>query len=115
LIASLEARDRRISHRPQATTFSFNGSSDMRVMGSSDLRQVPSQYIVDGMDRLPPCGPDSTEEHLEIDVPLTGSYRVTFRPRKQARRGWPTCWIWIPTRAEAMEGGDTLLRTFRGS
>jgi len=87
----------------------------MRLMGSSDLRQVPSQYIVDGMDRLPPCGPDSAEEHLEIYVPLAGRYRVTFRPRKQARRGWPTCWIWLPARAEPLEGGDVWLRNFGGS
>ena len=72
-------------------------------MRQSDLRQVPSQYIVDGMDRLPPCGPESSDQPLEIEVPFVGCFRVFFRPRKQARRGWPTCWIWLPSRAERLE------------
>jgi len=74
-------------------------------MRSSDIRQLPSQYIVDGMDRLPACGPASHDEHLEIDVPLVGHFRVTYQPRKQKGRGWPPSWIWIPMRTERLEGG----------
>ena len=78
-----------------------------------DIRQVPNQYIVDGMDRLPPCGPLSGDAPLEIDVPFDGRFRVTFKPRKQARRGWPTAWIWIPSRAERLEGQDERPRYLR--
>jgi len=70
----------------------------------TDIRKVlPSQYVVDAMDRLPTCGPDSADEPLEIEVPLDGCFRVTFQPRKQARRGWPVTWIWIPSRAERIK------------
>ena len=75
-------------------------------MGSSDIRQLPSQYLVDAMDRLPPCGPDSVIETVDVTVPLVGRFRVTFVPRKQARRGWPTSWIWLPLQAEPLDGDD---------
>jgi len=65
-----------------------------------DLKQVPGQYLVDAMDRLPPCKADSTAQDLEIEVPLAGRFIVTFEPRRQVIRGQPTRWIWIPTLAE---------------
>jgi hypothetical protein len=68
-------------------------------MAYSDLRQVPSQYIVQSMDRLPPCGPGSRDEQLEIDVPYLGCFTVTFRARQHTRRGWPATWIWLPSHA----------------
>ena len=75
-------------------------------MRFSDLRQVPCQYLLDAMDRLPPCSPESTVECLDIDIPLGGTFRVTFRAHKQARRGWPTSWIWIPVEAVQLESGE---------
>ena len=74
---------------------------------SLDFGQLPNQDLVNGMDLLPPCGPNSTEQHIEVDVPLTGRFRVTFRPRKQARRGWPTTWIWLPIQAERLDIRET--------
>ena len=65
-----------------------------------DLRQVPGQYLVDAMDRLPLCGPDSSTQDLEIDVPFVGRFIVTFEPRRQVVRGFPARWVWIPTSAE---------------
>jgi hypothetical protein len=69
-----------------------------------DTRQVPGHYIVAAMDNLPPCGPEAIDQQVEIDIGQMGRFRVTFQPRKQARRGWPTSWIWIATEAERLAG-----------
>ena len=67
-----------------------------------DLRQVPWQYLVDAMDWLPPCTPESTAQNLEIDVPLEGRFMVTYEPRRHVVRGFAPRWIWIPTMAERL-------------
>ena len=64
-----------------------------------DLRQVPEKYLVDAMDRLPPCRPDSTVQQLQIEVPFAGQFMVTFEPRTQVIRGHPSSRFWIPTLA----------------
>jgi hypothetical protein len=66
----------------------------------SAIRQIPGDYIMAALDKLPPCGPGATDQQVEIDVGQLGRFWVTFQPRKQARRGWPTSWIWIVTDAE---------------
>ena len=63
------------------------------------LSKIPGRYIVDAMDQLPPCGPDSTCQQLGVDVPLWGKFQVTFRPLRHAPRGWPESWIWIAQEA----------------
>jgi hypothetical protein len=68
-------------------------------------REVPGHYIVAAMDHLPLSGPDVADQQVEIDIGQLGRFRVTFHPRKQARRGWPTSWIWIATEAERLAGG----------
>jgi len=66
-----------------------------------DLLQIPGQYLVDAMDRLPPCESDSVPQDLEIDVPFVGRFVVTFQPRRQADRGLPSRWVWIPVAARS--------------
>ena len=69
------------------------------------LARIPGRYIVEAMDRLPPCSPDSTVQQLAIDVPLWGPFRVTFRPRQQNLRGLGERWFWIASNAEPLEPG----------
>ncbi len=64
-----------------------------------DLQQVPGQYLVDAMDRLPECDPSLGSQDLEINVPFVGSFLVTFQPRRQVVRGMPPRWVWIPVAA----------------
>jgi hypothetical protein len=64
-----------------------------------DLHQVPGQYLLDAMDRLPPCDPGAGSQDLEIDVPFVGRFLVTFQPRRQVVRGLPPRWVWIPVTA----------------
>jgi len=66
------------------------------------LAKIPGAYIVDAMDQLPPCGPESTGVQLMIDVPYSGNFRVTFKPLQQTLRGWGTRWFWIPSKAEPL-------------
>lgn len=66
------------------------------------LAKIPGPYIVDAMDLLPPCGPESTTEQLTIDVPYSGNFRVTFKPLQQSPRGWGTRWFWVPSKAEPL-------------
>jgi len=67
------------------------------------LAKIPGRYIVDAMDLLPPCGPDSTIQQLGVDVPLWGQYQVTFRPLRQTPGGWPPSWIWIAKEAKRLD------------
>jgi len=71
----------------------------------NDPAKLPGQYIVDAMDLLPPCGPDSSDHHLAIDVPYDGTFRVTFRPHKQVPRGWPPRWFWLAGKVERVKVG----------
>ena len=66
------------------------------------LSRIPGQYIVEAMDRLPPCGPAAKIRDLDIDVPFWGRFRVTFTPIRQAARGLPRRWIWVATSAERL-------------
>ena len=70
----------------------------------SAIRQIPGHYIMAALDTLPPCGPGAIDQQVDIDVGQLGCFRVTFQPRKQALRGWPTSWIWIVTDAERHAG-----------
>jgi hypothetical protein len=57
--------------------------------------QIPGQYIVDAMEKLPPCGPASTSQQIGVDVPFWGRFKVTFKPFKHSPQGWPPSWIWL--------------------
>jgi hypothetical protein len=67
------------------------------------LSKIPGGYILNAMDQLPPCGPESRNHQLGVDVPLWGKFQVTFRPLRHAPRGRPPTWIWIARDAKPVE------------
>lgn len=74
------------------------------------LSRIPRAYIVGAMDHLPPCGPEATVQYLQIEVPLRGRFRVTFKPFRQTLRGWRSRWFWIAGGAESESVGLVALR-----
>jgi hypothetical protein len=71
------------------------------------LSQIPGRYIVEAMDRLPPSGPKLAAEQLEIDVPLWGRFRITFKSIRQRRGGLPPRWVWVAAKAESLDVGKS--------
>jgi hypothetical protein len=63
------------------------------------LPKIPGRYIVDAMNRLPPCGPGSPCQQLGVELPIWGRFEVTFRPFKQVHGGGPPTWTWTATEA----------------
>ena len=74
----------------------------MRSVARNEIRRVPGQYVVEAMDRLPACGPDSTSQQLEIDTEIWGRFRITYTPWKHTPRGWSTRWFWVAKSAERL-------------
>ena len=80
----------------------------MRNSQRNGLSKIPGRYIVDAMDQLPPCGPESKSQQLGVDVPIFGNFEVTFRPLKHTPRGWPPAWIWIAREAKLLDPGPVV-------
>jgi hypothetical protein len=64
------------------------------------LSQIPGQYIVDAMDRLPAAGPEAGAHYVDIEAGPWGRFRVTFKPFRPAAGHVSHTWFWIAESAE---------------
>ncbi len=64
------------------------------------------ELIVDnfagGMRNLPPAGPGSTEQTVEMDCGVWGCWAITYRPHRDPR--WRN-WFWVAALAEETGAG----------
>ena len=67
------------------------------------LSLIPGRCIVDAIDRLPACGPDSTVEEVAVDVAGWGRFRLCFRPLQLTVPRRERRWFWIASGAERLE------------
>ncbi len=64
----------------------------------------PGYYVSEAMKGLPPPGPDSVLQTVEIHAPRWGQYRITFIAVQNPRQGMRR-WFWTMHAGERLELG----------